>query len=79
MDPNMTFLRDITPYLPVFGQCKDGRSAVEDGVEVCLEVVLVAEVPREDGLVEAGQAEGALHGRPGEGDHTHRTSATAVM
>ena len=37
---------------------------MEEGVEVGLEVVLVAEVPREDGLVEAGLADRALHRWP---------------
>ena len=37
---------------------------MEDFVEIRLEVVLVADVPEEDGLVEAGPAEGALYRRP---------------
>ena len=37
---------------------------MEDFVEIQVEVVLVGDVPEEDGLVEAGPAEGALHRRP---------------
>ena len=37
---------------------------MQDVVEVPLQVVLVADVPEEDGLVEACPAEGALHRRP---------------
>ena len=49
--------------LPVFWQGESGCS-VEDFVEIQVEVVLVGDVPEEDGLVEAGPAEGALHSRP---------------
>ena len=59
---------------PVLGQGED-RVAVQDGVEVGLQVVLVADVPDEDGLVEARPADGALHRPPrphplfGDGRH----------